>query len=191
MISDSELVARVTGSDDTEAFELLVGRYQGAIRGFLRRLTAGDEGTADDLAQDTFLQTYRKLHTLKAGQSLESWLHTIAYRQFLGHRRKHHRQQVMAEPPEAGHDPRRAVDAQILLPRLLRLVSDEERACLTLAYAEGMSHPEIGQVTGFPLGTVKSHIQRGKQKLKRWLEDHDHSISIERTRSSNREANHA
>lgn len=177
MISDLELVARVTGSDDQAAFRLLVERHQGAIRGFLRRLLAGDHGTADDLAQDTFLLAYRKIHTLKSGKSLLSWLHSIAYRQFLQHGRKHSRQQVMAEPPEPGHDPRQAVDAEILAPRLMALVSEKERACLTLAYAAGMSHPEIGEVTGMPLGTIKSHIVRGKRKLQEWLQEHDHSIS--------------
>jgi DNA-directed RNA polymerase specialized sigma24 family protein len=56
-------------------------------------------------------------------------------------------------------------------------VSPEERACMTLAYSGGMSHPEIGRITGLPVGTVKSHIQRGKQKLQRWLQDHDHTFS--------------
>jgi RNA polymerase sigma-70 factor (ECF subfamily) len=176
MISDLELAARVAGSDDQAAFQQLVLRHQAAIRGFLRRLLAGDHGTADDLAQETFLIAYRKIPGWKAEGTLSSWLHTIAYRQFLQHRRKHARQQVMAEPPDAGFDPGQAVDAEILLPRLMRLVSDDERACLTLAYAAGMSHPEIVEVTGLPLGTVKSHISRGRQKLQQWLTDHDHSL---------------
>mgnify|MGYP000284502277 CR=1 FL=1 len=180
MISDQELVIRVTGSNDQVAFQQLVERHQAAIRGFLRRLASGDHGTADDLAQDTFLMAYRKLHTFKSTGSLLSWLHTIAYRQFLQHMRKHARQQVMAEPPEQSHDPRTAVDSEMLAQRLMGFVSPEERACLTLAYSAGMSHPEIVKVTGFPLGTVKSHIQRGKQKLQRWLKDHDHSISIQK-----------
>ena len=49
------------------------------------------------------------------GGGLVSWLHSIAYRQFLQHCRKFKRQQVMAEPPQSGHDPRAAVDAEILL----------------------------------------------------------------------------
>lgn len=192
MISDMQLVARVTGSDDQAAFRLLVERYQAAIRGFLRRLLAGDHGTADDLAQDTFLLAYRKLHTLKSGKSLNSWLHSIAYRQFLQHGRKHARQQVMSDPPEPGHDPRQAVDAEILAPALMKLVNEHERACLTLAYAAGMSHPEIGEVTGLPLGTVKSHISRGKQKLQDWLAEHDHPISRNTSRPGpKQEAYHA
>jgi RNA polymerase sigma-70 factor (ECF subfamily) len=176
MISDMALVARVTGSNDQAAFQQLVERHQAAIRGFLGRLLKGDRGTADDLSQETFLMAYRKMSNLKSSGSFASWLHTIAYRQFLQFIRKHARQQVMAEPPEQSHDPGQAVDAEILAQRLMGFVSDEERTCLTLAYAAGMSHPEIGRVTDLPLGTVKSHIQRGKQKLKRWLQDHDHSI---------------
>jgi len=176
MHSDTELVTRFTGSNDQAAFQQLVERHQAAIRGFLRRLAAGDYGTADDLAQETFLMAYRKMHTFKSSGSFISWLHTIAYRQFLQFIRKHARQQVMAEPPEQSHDPGQSVDAQILTQRLMGFVSPEERACLTLAYAAGMSHPEIGEVTNLPLGTVKSHIQRGKHKLQRWLQDHDHSI---------------
>jgi RNA polymerase sigma-70 factor (ECF subfamily) len=172
-----ELVTRVAGSNDQAAFQLLVERHQSAIRGFLRRLLHGDYGTADDLAQEAFLMAYRKLHTLNSGSSFVSWLHTIAYRQFLGFTRKHSRQQVMAEPPEQSHDPRQSTDAEILVQRLMGFVSTEERACLTLAYSSGLSHPEISEVTGLPMGTVKSHIQRGKQKLQRWLKDHDHTIS--------------
>jgi RNA polymerase sigma-70 factor (ECF subfamily) len=176
MISDMELAARVAGSGDQAAFQQLVERHQAAIRRFLRRLVAGDHGTADDLAQETFLLAYRKLHTLKSGSSFTSWLHTIAYRQFLQFRRKHARQTVMAEPPEQSIDTRQAIDAEILLPRLMQQVSTEERACLTLAYATGMSHPEIEKITGLPLGTVKSHISRGRQKLQQWLKDNDHSV---------------
>jgi RNA polymerase sigma-70 factor (ECF subfamily) len=190
MISDLELAARVAGSDDQAAFQQLVERHQGAIRGFLRRLLTGDHGTADDLAQETFLIAYRKIPGWKATGTLSSWLHTIAYRQFLQHRRKHKRQRVMAEPPDAGFDPGEAVDASIVLPRLMRLVSADERACLTLAYAAGMSHPEIVEITGLPLGTVKSHISRGRQKLQQWLKDNDHSLQAAGARPAS-EAQHA
>jgi RNA polymerase sigma-70 factor (ECF subfamily) len=190
MISDLELAARVAGSDDQAAFQQLVERHQAAIRRFLRRLLAGDYGAADDLAQETFLLAYRRMPSWKGSGSFISWLHAIAYRQFLQHRRKHARQQVMAEPPDAGFDPGQAMDAEILLPRLMRLVSPEERACLTLAYAGGMTHPEIVKITGLPLGTVKTHISRGRQKLQHWLKDNDHSFQTAGPDPAN-EAHHA
>ena len=176
MISDFELVMRVIGSDDQAAFQQLVQRHQAAIRRFLRRLLCGDQAEADDLAQDTFLLVYRKLATWRASGSFSTWLHSIAYRQFLRHLRKHGRQFVMAEPPDTGFDPGESVDAEIMLPRLMRQVTPDQRVCLTLAFAAGMSHAEIGVITGLPVGSVKSHIFRGRQKLQQWLNEHDHSL---------------
>jgi RNA polymerase sigma-70 factor (ECF subfamily) len=189
MNSDRELAARVAGADDQAAFQALVERHQAGIRRFLRRLLAGDHATADDLAQETFLQAYRKLAGWRGQGRFDSWLHTIAYRQFLQHIRRQGRQQVMAEPPDAGFDPRGALDAEILLPRLMRLVSAEERACLSLAYAAGLSHSEIVSVTDLPLGTVKTHISRGRQKIQQWLHDNDHPIHTAGTTPTN-EAQH-
>jgi len=190
MISDPELATRVAGSNDQAAFQLLVERHQAAVRRFLRRLLAGDHGTADDLAQETFLLAYRKMSSWKAKGSFSSWVYTIAYRQFLQFRRRNAGQITLAEPPDPGFDPAQATDAEIMLPRLMRLISPEERACLTLAYANGMSHPEISAVTHLPLGTVKSHISRGRQKLQQWLKDNDHSVQNAET-APPREANHA
>jgi RNA polymerase sigma-70 factor (ECF subfamily) len=57
-------------------------------------------------------------------------------------------------------------DAEADLPRLLAVLSDDERAAMTLCYAHGMSHSEIAEITAWPLGTVKSHIARGKAKIR-------------------------
>jgi len=176
MISDLELVTRVAGSNDQAAYCRLVERHQAAIRRFLRRLLAGDHGSADDLAQETFLIAFRKIHSWRGSGSFSSWLHSIAYRQFLQFSRKHARQQVMAEVPQCTVDSGQAIEAEMLTEKLMSLVSEKERACLTLAYAAGMSHAEVCNITRLPLGTVKSHINRGKQKLQRWLEENDHSI---------------
>ena len=190
MISDLELVTRVTGSNDQAAYCRLVERHQAPIRRFLRRLLAGDHGSADDLAQETFLLAFRKIHTWRGSGSFPTWLHSIAYRQFLQFSRKHSRQQVMAEVPQSTVDFGPAIEAEMLTEKLMSLVSAEERACLTLAYAAGMSHAEVCNITRLPLGTVKSHIKRGKQKLQRWLEDNDHSIQKTGAKPA-REARHA
>ena len=56
------------------------------------------------------------------------------------------------------------------LEQALAKLRAAERLCVTLAYAEGMSHSEIARATGLPLGTAKSHVTRGASKLRRWLE---------------------
>ena len=52
------------------------------------------------------------------------------------------------------------------LPKMLAILSDEERVAMVLNYAHGMSHREVSQITAMPIGTVKSHIQRGKDKIR-------------------------
>jgi RNA polymerase sigma-70 factor (ECF subfamily) len=188
MLPDSELVSRVILADDQLAFSQLVERHQAAIRAFLRRLLAGDHAAADDLAQETFLAAYRKLHTWQAEAKLSTWLHSIAYRKFLERVRKEARYQVMADvpEPEAGHHANfhtvpgsrsgNEAESEILAQQLMGLLSAEDRACMTMAYSVGMSHEEISEMIELPLGSVKSRIHRAKLKLQQWLEDHDHSI---------------
>jgi RNA polymerase sigma-70 factor (ECF subfamily) len=171
--SDLELAARVASSNDQQAFTQLVERHQSRIRQFLRRLTAGDIHAADDLAQETFLLAYRKIHTFRSKGSFSSWLHTIAYRQFLDLVKIQARFPPHPNPPEPTMDSRSVLDAEILAQKLMELLKPVERAVITLAFAEGMSHSEIGLVTDLPLGTIKSYIRRGKQKMKHWVQEND------------------
>ena len=65
-ITDAELIARVVVQDDRHAFSELVRRYQSMVRTTLRRLTAGNDALADDLAQETFLLAYRNLQEISS-----------------------------------------------------------------------------------------------------------------------------
>jgi RNA polymerase sigma-70 factor (ECF subfamily) len=188
MLPDSELVSRVILANDQSAFAQLVGRHQGAIRAFMRRLLAGDHAAADDLAQETFLAAYRKLHTWQAAASFSTWLHSIAYRKFLERVRKEARYQVMADVPEPesthqakvhtgpGSESGNEAESEILAQQLMALLGPEDRVCMTMAYSVGMSHEEISGLIDLPLGSVKSRIHRAKLKLQQWLKDHDYSV---------------
>ena len=176
MSTDHELAARVARNGDPDAFALLVERHQEKIRAFLRRLLGGDNAAADDIAQETFLAAFQKMHTFRGQAALGTWLHTIAYRQFISLTRKNKRLQVMAEVPDAGTDTREATDSEIMARQLLAQLGPEDRACLTLAYSVGMSHAEIARVMDQPLGSVKARIHRAKIKLQKWMDSHDHSI---------------
>ena len=163
---ESNLIARVILEDDHKAFGRLVTMHQSSIRGFLMRLTRGDAALADDLAQDTFLRAWLKIGTFQGTGRFFSWLARIAYRNFLQHIRKKRPEEVAGEPPE-GVTPgfERASNAKMDVERAFRLLSDNERSTITLCYSLGMSHGEASDVTGMPLGTVKSHIARGRAKL--------------------------
>ena len=192
MISDRELATRVAVSGDQQAFTLLVERHQVAIRKYLRRLLVGDNAAADDLAQETFLAAFQKMSSWRGTARLGTWLHTIAYRKFLDYKRKHQRQVVMAEVPDAGQDNRQALEDEIMAQRLMGLLKPKDRAVMTLAYSVGMSHAEIAMVIDQPLGSVKARIHRAKLKLNKWLQSNDHSIQTQTTnRRPNREERHA
>ncbi|WP_144391630.1 RNA polymerase sigma factor [Pleionea sediminis] len=166
MLPDNELIAKVIAHNDSHAFALLVKRYQSNIRQFLRRLTAGDYAMADDLAQDCFMTAFEKLAQYNGSGSFSSWLHTLAYRRFL------RVIQTGAQKYEIPCDvswqkltTKDSTDQDILAESLMSYLDVKERTVITLSCADGMSHNEIAQVTGIPLGTVKSHIAKAKQKL--------------------------
>lgn len=169
--SDEELVARALAAGDQAAFGELVRRHQSRVRSWLRQLTR-NPATADDIAQDTFIKAWDKLRTFGGQGRFGAWLMKIAYTEFLmSHRRAQGERRLAAAvgaeiTGEPMHDPEGDQDVATDLQRMLAILSDEERAALVLCYAEGMSHGEASEITGMPLGTVKSHINRGKEKIR-------------------------
>jgi len=170
--SDSELAGLVIAGDK-RAFGALVTRHQIAVRGVLMRLCR-NASLADDLAQDTFIKAYDKIADYSRTGSFKGWLCRIAYTEFLMHARRRKAQdrtldRLKAEP-EDEHVPAGPAGARIDLDRALATLGEEERNCVILCYAGGMSHSEAADATGLPLGTVKSHVNRGRARLKAWFE---------------------
>ena len=153
-------------------FERQVREHQSRVRAFLRRLTRGDAALADDLAQETFLEAHRKLDQYRGEGSFASWLCGIAWSRFLMERRKRKEEPLAEIDEQASADPRLSSEAKLDLERAMARLSAEERAALTLCYALGHSHGEAAAILSLPLGTVKSHVLRGREKLKTML-SHD------------------
>ncbi len=151
-------------------FGRLVREHQSAVRGFLRRLTRGDAALADDLAQETFLEAHRKLAQFEGSGAFVSWLFGIAWSRFLMERRKRKEEPIAEIDDTASVDPRPAAQAKLDLESAMARLGAEERAALTLCYALGHSHGEAAAILDMPLGTVKSHVLRGREKLKAMLE---------------------
>ena len=78
-------------------------------------------------------------------------------------------EKLKAQPMETHQAPSDG-GARVDLDRALATLGEEERVCVVLCYASGLSHSDAAEVTGLPLGTVKSHVNRGKGKLKAWFE---------------------
>lgn len=166
MISDKTLISRIISSGDQHAFATLMRKYQSPIRHFLRRLTAGDQAIADDIAQETFLRIYQKLNTFLGHSTFSTWAHKIAYHCFLKYQQKaYHRYELDDFDFSLIKTEAEDIEKDLMIERLMSHLNIDERTCLTLSISAGMSHQEINAITEFPLGTVKSHINRSKQKL--------------------------
>ena len=172
---DFELVARVVARQDASAFGELVRRHQSHVRNFLRKLTR-DYTLADDLAQDAFLHAWDKLHTFRGQGTFIGWLLKVAYTTFLQSKRKSNRYgnvlEAISHEPGGGavEDSNEVSD----LDRFLAVLTEEERAVMILSYACGLSHREIGEAADMPVGTVKSIIFRGKEKIRDSFDIEDH-----------------
>lgn len=170
---DHALVARALLTDDRRAFEQLMRRHQGMVRAQLRRLLHGDDAKADDLAQETFLLAWRKLHQFRGEARFSTWLYRIAYSCFLQARRK--RSWASEDMDSDGLDqrtsPRDAVELRLDVERAMRRLSATEQIVLLHVVQLGLSHDEAAYVLAMPPGTVKSHTRRGKAKLRPLLAD--------------------
>lgn len=161
-------------SPDPAVFARLVAEHQQAVRGFLRRL-GGDHADADDLAQETFITAWERIGAMRETDSPRAWLCGVAYRKWMTRRRAEGRRQRRetdawreADGP-APASPETRLDAAALLGSL----PPEQRAVVALCLAAGFSHQEAAAALGLPLGTVKSHVARGRSKLLAMLGDPD------------------
>lgn len=161
--AESIVVALAITGDDT-AYGELVRRRQAQIRALLRRLCR-NPALADDMAQQAFLQAWRRIRTLQAPGAFGGWLRKIAVTTWL----QQLRSDIAGAPPEAtcdepAHEP--TVAERLDLDRTLAQLTPDVRLCIVLAYGERMSQREIAEATDLPLGTVKSHITRGAARLR-------------------------
>ena len=170
-LHDADLVARVLLEDDHHAFAELVRNHQSAVRGLLRQLTRSDLALADDLAQETFLRAYKNIRSFRGEAKFSTWLYRIAYNCFREEARKRKELVGIDESQlEAEQDPQTVNPAlKHDLMHALQLLPLHERSAILLCCQNGLSHDEAARVLDIPLGTVKTNVLRGREKLKKML----------------------
>jgi len=161
-LNDISLVAQVVVFRNTRAFDQLVQKYQSPVRRFFLNLTCGDSELSDDLAQDTFIKAYTNIANFKNLSSFSTWLYRIAYNVFYDYIRSR-------EVDAANSTEQVNVGEQMDVYQSLRTLKEIERTCITLFYMEDVSIDKIAGITGCPVGTVKSHLSRAKDKLAIYL----------------------
>jgi RNA polymerase sigma-70 factor (ECF subfamily) len=177
--TDAELVAStLRGSQD--AFRELVVRFERPVYSLVLRMVQ-DPGAAEDLAQEVFLKAYRRLDTYDPQWKFSSWLFKIAHNTTIDHLRRGVPETVPLESDEegrgsfsavladeTGESPHAAAERRDLgrsLERALAHLRPEYRVAVVMFYAQGASYQEICEITGLPLGTVKTNLHRARKEL--------------------------
>ena len=171
--SDSELIRRTLDGDET-AFGFLVDKYKGAVHALAYR-KIGDFHIAEEIAQDTFLQAYRKLSTLKDWRRFPGWLYTIASRFCLMWHRKNRLPMQSIDAVEKSY-----IDAlaqtkyedertRQTVHSALEELPESQRTVLTLYYLGGMTCQEIAKFMGTSRGAILDRLYRARLQLKKEL----------------------
>ena len=172
-LSDATL-ARLAADGRRDAFSELVRRAAPVVGDLLRRMGAPD-AMADDVTQEAMLAAYRAIGTFRGESAFATWAMRIAGRLYVKRRRNEARWRPMAEPgdrEDAGPCEASRTATRLDLDRALEALSEPERLCVSLCHGAGMTHEEIAASLQVPLGTVKSHVNRGVKKLRVLMRSH-------------------
>jgi RNA polymerase sigma factor (sigma-70 family) len=168
--ADGELMARFLSRRDDEAFAVLMRRHGPMVLGVCRRVL-GHTQDAEDSFQATFMLLAQRAGSIRKRDSLSSWLHGVAYR--LSARARTRRQSrpvsTYSAPLTDVTEPGAAAawrELQALLDEEIQRLPDVCRSALVLCYFEGASHEEAAARLGWPVGSVKSRLNRARQLLR-------------------------
>ncbi|MEM8556867.1 MAG: sigma-70 family RNA polymerase sigma factor [Bacteroidota bacterium] len=168
-----------------EAFDLLVGRYREPLSHYVYRFV-GDTRECEDLLQETFLRVYRNRHSYRRIAKFSTWLYTIAGNLARSEYRKRKRRQVYSLsavnrddeeyeieiPDEQQFSPADTAESALqdsYVQQALMEIPEEFREVVVLRDVQQLAYEEIATITGLPMGTVKSRINRGRTKLQSLL----------------------
>ena len=180
--SDESLLQRIA-ERDTNALEAIYDRHAQVVFNLINRIVQ-DRAVADEIMHDTFWTIWKNAHSYRSSGTAAAWMYRIARNRSLDElRREKARPQAVSTSSEEPEQERTLVDTDALsvedlaehgwkrrhLRHALADIPVEQRQCLELAYFEGYSQSEIATQMGTPVGTVKTRMRIGLEKLGRIL----------------------
>jgi len=184
---DIRWVTQVALLGDKNAFDKLATKYQSPIRRFFLNLTVGDGPLSDDLAQETFIKAYLNITAFKGLSGFSTWLYRIAYNVYYDSvRAQKHYEDIDEQIIDSQHQTLNAFSAEKMdIYKALKLLRKEEQTAVLLFYMEDKSHNEIARIMNCPLGTVKTYILKGNEKLTVYLTKEGYGNEYNRQHAEN------
>jgi RNA polymerase sigma-70 factor (ECF subfamily) len=156
---------------DTESFAAIVEEYQAMVFSIAFHFLH-DRCTAEDVAQEVFLELYQRLSTIQSAAHLTYWLRRVAVHRAIdqGRRRKHRSETALEDAPEvSGVSSMRDPMLNGQLQRTLAALPEKQRMIVVLRYQEDLGPAEIADILQMPVNTVKSTLHRSLEELRRLL----------------------
>jgi RNA polymerase sigma-70 factor (ECF subfamily) len=168
--ADATLVTLARAGDD-EAFTEIVRRRHAKIRQYMRYLS-GHADDGDDLAQQVLLRAWKGIGRLQMTAAFDGWLRRIMVTTWIDQAKRRKLDFAGLINTDEMPAPAQSQNENLDLVRALAALPPGARLCVVLAYHDGYTHDEIADLTGLPVGTVKSHIVRGAARLRSGLESY-------------------
>ncbi len=163
---------------DTDAFQEIIQKYAGKVYNTCRRLIAGYD--AEDVSQEVFIKIYKNMNKFKGNSNISTWIYKITVNTCREYWRKNSRHVKMLELKEDIIEQDSNIDDGIINKEIKKYISEallsmdmNKRAVVVLRDINGLSYEEISKILGIPIGTVKSRIARGREYIKKFLEDRE------------------
>ena len=189
-VSDQDVLFRLV-DENVDSFDILVDRYKNRLINFVYRFVK-DYDVSEDIVQETFLRVFRHRHNYKAIANFSTWIFTIAGNLAKSELRRRKRWRLFSvdatdeeerkfDIPDDGIQPDRAASVSILedsIQNAIATLQVKYKEALILRDIEGMSYKQIAEITGVPVGTVKSRVNRARKKLQKKLSGHTPSDEL-------------
>lgn len=177
-MEEKEIIRKAIAGD-YRAFEMIVEKYKDYIFKISYSMV-NDYHFAEDISQESFIKIYRSLSSFDFRSSFSTWIYRITYNTALDEIRKQKKEKAVSiqdvqieDLREDSASPEEEViekDERSAVEKAISSLPDDHKILINLFYRRGMSLAEISNITGLNIGTVKSRLNRAKEKLKKILE---------------------
>lgn len=163
-----------------KGYEMLISDYQKQLYFFIRRMLLNHEDT-NDVLQDTFVRVFKGVDKFRGESALGTWMHSIAYREALGHIQRSKRMlkgdwdgNILENVKQLEEDTHYSGDEmQMRLQAMVAALPEKQRAVFVLKYYEEKKYTEIAEITGTSVGALKASYHHAVEKIKSAIQSND------------------
>ena len=168
-----------------KGYEMLISDYQKPLYFFIRRMLLNHEDT-NDVLQDTFVRVFKGIVKFRGESKLGTWMHSIAYREALGHIERSKRMlkgdwdgQIVENVSQLEGDVNYSGDEmQLKLQAMVAALPEKQRAVFVMKYYEEKKYTEIAEITGTSVGALKASFHHAVEKIKQDIQKNEWKVEL-------------